>query len=150
MTAMLRVTASDQLEAVAEGIALVDEDRVDAVLARPAGDTRLDRLHAAHLGRALDPPLEEAADEALMDEIVTDLELPLRCEMRHARRGTGAAGRTVDPALAKEDRVPGVRRLVPRRACPHDVADALDARIFGMDQRHRLVGKPADHRAHLQ
>src|SRR6266436_8737384 len=123
---------SNHLEAVAERVALVDEDGVDAVLARPAGDARADGGDAADFRCALDPALEEAADDALMDEIVAHLELALGGEMRHARRGAGAAGRAIDGAIAVEHRVAAMRALVARRAGPHHMADADDARVLGM------------------
>src|SRR6185437_1614914 len=65
---------SHHLKAVTEGVALVDEDRVDAVHARPAGDARPDGGDAAHLRRRLDAALEEAADDAFMDELVAESE----------------------------------------------------------------------------
>src|SRR6267154_3284981 len=123
---------SNHLEAVAEGVALVDENGVDAVLARPAGDARADGGDAADLRRALDAALEEAADDALMDEIVAHLELALGGEMRHARRGAGTARAAIDGAVAVEHRVAAMGALVARRAGPHHMADAGDAAILGM------------------
>src|SRR6185437_12005668 len=111
---------------MAEGIALVDEDRVDAVHARPAGDARPDGGDAAHFRRRLDAALKEAADDALMDELVAEGELALGDEMGHARRGAGAAGRAVDRLFAVEDGVAAMRLGVARLAGPHDVADAAD------------------------
>src|SRR5689334_6247124 len=115
MTAMVRAMGcwpasgrtSDHLEAVAERIALIDEDRVDPVLPRPAGDARADRRVVADLRGALDAALEEAADDAFVHEIVADAQLALGGKLRHARRGAGAAGRAVDGAVAVEDGVAG-------------------------------------------
>src|ERR1700730_11758929 len=112
MTAMSRDTTSEDLEAVAEGVALVDEDRVDPVHPRPAGDAGPDRGDAADFGRALDAALEKAADDAFVHEIVAAGQLALAGELRHSRRGSGAAGRAVDRALAVEHGVAGMRRLV--------------------------------------
>src|SRR5258708_36296185 len=130
---------SHHLKSVAEGIALVDEDGVDAVLPRPAGEAGANGGDAADLRRALDATLEEAADDALVHEFLADAQLALGGEMRHARRGAGATRRAVDRAVAVEDGVAAMRRLVARRAGPHDVADTGDAGIVGMCEADLLA-----------
>src|SRR3984893_773336 len=84
--------SSRHLKSVGEGIALVDEDGVDAVLARPAGNRRHDGVVVAAPRRSFDPAVEQRADDALMHELVADLEPSARRELGHARRGAGAAG----------------------------------------------------------
>src|ERR1700730_17997987 len=83
--------SSRHLKSVGEGIALVDENGVDAVLARPAGDRRHDGVVVADPRRGLDPTIEQRADDALMHELVADFQPSTRCELGHARRGAGAA-----------------------------------------------------------
>src|SRR5260370_1390435 len=133
------MACSDHLETVAERVALVDKDGVDAVLPCPAGDARPYGGHAADFRLALHPPLQYTPDNALMDELVAHFELALGDEMRHARRGTGAAGTAIDSAVAVEDGVAAMRALVARRAGPHHVADAGDAGILGVGELDLLL-----------
>src|SRR6267154_1680228 len=51
----------------------IGEDGVDAVLARPTGDRRHDGVVIADPRRALDPAVEQRADDALMHERVANL-----------------------------------------------------------------------------
>src|SRR6266851_7656411 len=85
-----------------------------------------------------------------MDELVAHLELALGNEMRHARRGAGAAGAAVDRAVAIKDGVAAMRALVARRAGPHHVADAGDAGILGMSKLDLLLHQAAHERAEAQ
>src|SRR5690606_7861438 len=114
---------SNELESVREGVPFVDEDGVEAVHARPAGDRRLDRVAAAESGGRFDAALEKAADDALVDERVADPQLAARGELRHARRGAGAARAAVDRPLAVEDRVARIGTGIARLSGPHHVAD---------------------------
>src|SRR5262249_20728176 len=105
---------SGKLEAAGKRVAAVDEDRVDAVEPRPAGDARHDRAAIADLGRRLDASFEQGADDALMDEILADREPALRRELGHAGRGAGAAGRAVDRLVAVIDRITAMGAAVAR------------------------------------
>jgi hypothetical protein len=67
---------------VPERVAVVDEDRVDAGLARPAGHRGRDRGLAGHRRRRLDPPAEQRADERFVDERVADRAPALGGELR--------------------------------------------------------------------
>src|SRR4029453_19430500 len=62
------------LEAVLIGVAVVDEDGVVAGDARPALDRGDDGVVVADAGALLDAAVEQAADDALVDEFVVDLE----------------------------------------------------------------------------
>src|SRR5262249_61408401 len=72
------------LKPVSEGVALVDEDGVDAVLARPAGDRGHDGVVIADAAPRFDPAVEQRADDALVHELLADLELAARSELGHA------------------------------------------------------------------
>src|SRR6185437_1096250 len=142
---------SHHLKPVLERVAGIDEDRVVAVHPRPAGDARADRVVIADRGRGFDPALEQAADDALMHELIARPQPAAAGELRHAGRGAGAAGGAVDGALAVEHRVAGMRARVARRAGPLHVADACDRGIVRMRERDRRVdalaydrGEPQD------
>src|SRR6476469_225549 len=120
------------LEPLREGVAVVDEDRVDAVLARPARDRGHDGVVVADPGRRLDPAVEQRADDALVHEVVADLELALAGELGHPRRGAGAAGGPVDRLVTVEDGVAGMGAGIAGLAGPHDVAHAADRLVLGM------------------
>ena len=111
------------------GIAVVDEDGVVAGHPRPALDRGDDRLVVADLRRGLDPAVEQAADDALVDEVVADLELALGGQLRHARRGAGAAGRC--------GRSPCRRRT---RRCGHGPSGFFGLPVHRMWLTPRMVG----------
>src|SRR5258708_14884276 len=71
-----RRLCSDELKAAAEWIAGVYKDRVEPVDAGPAGDTRENRSVFPHPYCALDPAIEQRADDALVDEAIPGLEAP--------------------------------------------------------------------------
>lgn len=75
-----------------EGVARVDEDGVDPGQAGPAGNARADGGEWPYRGRRFHAAVEEAADDAFMHEIIAHIEPSARRELRHARRGSGAAG----------------------------------------------------------
>lgn len=54
-------------------------------------------------------------------------------EMGEPRRGAGAAGAAVDRLLAIEDGVAAMGALTLGLVGPHDVIDAADAGLLGMD-----------------
>src|SRR5258708_31007783 len=85
---------SNHLKSVAEGIALVDEDGVDAVLPRPAGEAGANGGDAADLRPALDATLEEAADDALLHEFLADPHPAPAPETPHSPPRTRAPRRT--------------------------------------------------------
>src|SRR5690606_34438820 len=85
-----------------EGVAIIDEDGVVAGHACPARDARNDRGAARDRRGGLDPSLEDRADDALVPELVAGAEPALGRELRHPRRGAGAAGAAVDGLLAVE------------------------------------------------
>src|SRR3546814_13237076 len=76
-----------KLEPVFVRVAVVDEDRVEAGDAGPAFDAGDDRRVVADLRFGLDAAVEQAADDALMHEIVADAELASGGELGHPRRG---------------------------------------------------------------
>src|SRR5690606_24726328 len=104
-----------------EGIAIVDEDRVESGLSRPASDGGDDAVVASYLHGLLHATVEDRADDRLVDEFVAHLELAARYPLRHARRCSGAAGRTVDGLVAVEHRVARGRAGLQRLPRPHDV-----------------------------
>src|SRR5262245_21414796 len=57
---------SDNLKTPRERVTLVDEDRVDAVLAGPARDRGDDGIIVADAGSRFDPTVEQRADDALV------------------------------------------------------------------------------------
>ena len=75
---------SHHLESVRVGIAVVDEDGVVAGHPGPAGNRGHDGRPVADLGARLDTAVEQAADDAFMDEFVAHLEAALggRCAIR--------------------------------------------------------------------
>src|SRR3546814_11534420 len=75
-----------QLEPMLVGVAVVDEDGVEAGDAGPAFDAGDDRREVADLGLGLDAAVEQAADDALMDEIVADPQLALGGQPGQPRR----------------------------------------------------------------
>ena len=78
----------NHLEAVSERVAVVDEDGVEAGVPRPAGDRGDDaRRSRRPCWPPLDPAVEQRADDALVDEVVADLEL--------------ARGRTIAPCAPR-------------------------------------------------
>jgi hypothetical protein len=133
-----------------EGIARVDEDRVVAVHPRPAGEARPDSGAVANDGLALHPPLEQAADDAFMDEVISHPKVALSGQLRHAGGGAGAAWRAVDRLVAIEDGVAAMGARVPRCAGPLDVAHAADRCILGMHDLDRIAHQLADDRAEAQ
>src|ERR1700677_901923 len=64
-----RNALSAQHETVRERIAVVDDDRVVAGLARPSRDAREGRGAVADLREALGPAIEHRADQAFVDEV---------------------------------------------------------------------------------
>ncbi len=117
-----------------EGVAVVDEDRVVAGHPRPPLDRGDDGLEGPDLGLRLDPPAEQRADDALVDEVVADAELPLRRPLRHARGSAGAAGRAIERLVAVEDGVAGVGLRMGRHAGPEDMREALDGGVLRVDE----------------
>src|SRR5579863_5323688 len=107
---------SHHLEAMREGIAVVDKNGVIAGDPCPAGDARLDCRLVADPRLAFDATLKQATDDALMHVGVAGPELALGGKLRHARRGAGAARRTVDRLVAVEDGVAAMRLGVARFA----------------------------------
>src|SRR5262245_19195607 len=101
---------------------------------------------AGELGYGLDPAGEPAADDALVDEAVAFTKPPAGVELRHARRGAGAAGASVDSLGAVEDSVPPVG-AVTGSSGPHHVADPADALVDGMVHFEALVEAAADYGA---
>ena len=97
-----------------------------------------------------DPAPEQRADDALVDEIVADLQPPEAGLVRHAGRGPGAAGRAVDRLLAVEHGVAGMGFGVPRRARPQDMAEAPDIGLLRMDELVGLVELAPQHGAPAQ
>ena len=75
------------------------------------------------------------------------LSLPLACELRHARRGAGAARRAVDRLVAVEDGVAGVRAGHRRLAGPQHVRQPADPGILRMDELVFFVEPRPHHRA---
>src|SRR3982074_1229988 len=118
--------SSSRLEPMRERIALVDEDGVDAVLARPAGDRRHDGVVVADPRCSFDPAVEQRADDALMHELVADLAPPARPELGPARCCAGAARGAVDRLVAVEHRVARMGARIAGLAGPHHVAHVLD------------------------
>src|SRR5579875_1792957 len=130
---------SGDLEALRVGVAIFDKDRVEPGDARPPLDRGDDRLVIADLGPACDPPPEQAADDTLMDEFVARLELAPRRLLGHARRSARAAGGAVDGVITIEHSVPRMGIRMTRLACPHDVAEAANGRVFRMHELIALV-----------
>src|SRR5690606_6662816 len=126
-----------------EGVAIIDEDGVVAGHACPARDARNDRGAARDRRGGLDPSLEDRADDALVPELVAGAEPALGRELRHPRRGAGAAGAAVDGLLAVEHGVARMRARDGGRTRPLDVAEAADLRMLGMDEVVLLVQRPA-------
>src|ERR1700731_2534572 len=117
--------ASDRilhLESVGEGVAVVDDYGVDAGDARPALDRGDDRLAVADFGTAFDAADEGRADDALVHEGLAFFQAPGGGELRHARGGSGTAGRTVDRLLAVEHRIARTAVRGLRLAGPHHVS----------------------------
>src|SRR3954453_15763596 len=114
------VTLSGDLEAAPVGVAVVDEDRVVARGPGPAGNRGDDGRLAAEAGRGLDPALELAADDALVNEGLALPQAAAGGELGHAGRGAGAARAAVDRLLAVEDGVAGVRAGAAGPAGPLD------------------------------
>src|SRR5262245_3584782 len=108
------------------GIAVVDEDGVDAGDARPALDGRHDRIPVADLGAPGDAADEFRADDALVHEVLPLLELALGRPLRHARARASAAGRAVDGLVAVEHGVAAGGAGAQCLARPHDVREAGD------------------------
>src|SRR5690348_11657593 len=131
-----------ELKPAPQRVAGVDENRVEGVEPRPAGDARHDRSPAADLRRGLDPPVEQGADDALVDEFAADREAALGGKLRHPRRGAGAARRAVERALAIEHRIAPVRAGIARAPRPLHMADAADRRVLRMLDRDGLVDPP--------
>src|SRR5918994_7949489 len=94
------------------GVPLVDEDGVEPGQARPAGDAGNDRGVLPDLRRPFHAALEQAADDALVHEVFADGEPAPRRELRHARRGAGAARAAIDRLVAVEYGVATVRPRV--------------------------------------
>src|SRR5262245_62019398 len=95
----LRARLSDlvrHLEPLPVGIAVVDEDGIEAGDARPALDGRHDGGLVADLGAPGDASHELGADDALVHEVLALLELAHGSPLGHTRAGAGAAGRAVD------------------------------------------------------
>src|SRR5690606_16444987 len=82
-----------------------------------------------------------------MPEFRAGLQPAASIELRHAGGSAGAAGRAVDGLFAVEDVVAGTVFGVLRYAGPHDVAQATDGRLLGMDELAHLVQALAQDRA---
>ena len=105
---------------------------------------------APTLSGGLDPAVEQGADDALVHEVLADLQKALGDALRHARGGAGPAGRTVDRFVAVEDGVPGMRFWMLRLVGPHDVAHSRDMLVFRMDGLNRLLHRAAHYRTPLE
>jgi hypothetical protein len=73
------------------------------------------------------PALEQRADDGFVHEVVADLQPALGVELRHARRGAGAAGRAVDRLVAVED---GVARMGLRMHVGAPVHSMCESRLM--------------------
>src|SRR5918992_2293771 len=142
-----RLFGSKQLEAVRVRVALVDEDRVEPRQPGPAGDAGDDRLVLTDAHQPFDPTFEQAADDALVHELVADAEFPAGRELGETRRGAGAAWRAVDGLLAIEDGIAAVCLRRAHRPRPHDMRDAADGRILGVGDLDLLVQAAPQDRA---
>jgi hypothetical protein len=78
--------------------------------------------------------VKQRSDDALVDEVISGLELAFRRPLRHAGRCAGATGRAVDGLVAIEDGVAGMGFRSGRCAGPQDVAQAADVGFFRMDK----------------
>lgn len=80
--------------------AIIDPESVEAGSPCRALDGWNDGAVPGELHQLFDAADEPAADVAFMHEAVALPQLALRCELRHARAGAGAAGAAIDSALA--------------------------------------------------
>src|SRR4029079_14455564 len=87
------------------------------------------------------------ADDALVHEIVANLELAFRGKLRKPRRGAGAARRAVDRLVAVEYGVAGLSARIARLVAPLDVGDPADTVVFRMHRRDLLLRGAAHQRA---
>src|SRR6185312_7720452 len=99
--------SSHQREAVSVGVAVVDEDGIEAGLAGPAGNRGDDAGGVAYGYGLRDPSLEDRTDDGFVNEIIAHLELSPGVPLRHAGGRAGAAGRAVDGLIAVENGVAG-------------------------------------------
>jgi hypothetical protein len=134
-------------EALLEGVRRVEQELLDAHDVGRALDGGHHRVERAHLlRRANQSAGEQAADGALVDEVLVQGQLTAEVHLGHAGAGARPAGGAVQAARAVQDHVLLVRLRVRRFGGKHHVADAADAGVLRVDHpvAEVLVERGAD------